>query len=189
MVSGPSIIQKQGHIKLPVDDTASIGFGLQEHFIIGYQNSPDFYYYKYKSGSFKLIWQKTIPESHIYACFKYISQGGEIFLQSHYDKVYLYDQELRHIRTLPAPGVMFGLLHGGPYAVVPNRASPGVPIKLSVVSSSDLDNTHHHLDVPPEGAYDWGRSLFACGHEESGVAVIARNQTFVDLYNPAGELY
>ena len=76
----------------------------------------------------------------------------------------------------------------GQYAVVTNHASPCVPIKLSVVSLSDLANTHHHLDVP-EGAYDRTDRLYACGHEKSGVAVTAWNKPFVDLYDPAGELY
>ena len=182
-------MQKQGHIKLPVHCTAHLGFGLQENFVIGDDNSPDLYYYKYKSGSFKLVWQKTVPENQVFDCWKYISPRGEIFLQCDYDSVSLYDQELRHIRTLPAPGEVSGLLHGGQYAVVTNHASPGVRIKLSVVSLSDLENTHHRLDVPSEGAYDRDDYLCACGHGESGVAVIARTKPFVDLFDTAGELH
>ena len=84
---------------------------------------------------------------------------------------------------------MIGLLHGGRYAVVDNYASPGVPIKLSVVSALDLGNIHHHLDVPPEREYDRDDQLVACGHEESGVAVWIRQRPFIDIYNPEGKLY
>ena len=189
LISGSLTLQKLGHIILPVRGAANLSFGLQEDFIGGFQNSPDFYYYKYQSGSFRLIWQKQIPENLKFSCLKHRLPSGDIFLQLYHSEASLYDQQLRPIRTLHAPGGMIGLLHGGRYAVVTNHASPGVPIKLSVVSASDLGSRHHRLDVPPEGEYDRDNHLFACGHEESGVAVTAFEKPFVDIYDPAGELY
>ena len=168
LVSGPLTLQKIGHITLPVRGEASPGFGLQGDFIVGFANSPDFFYYKYELQSFKLIWQKPILENMQFSDFKYTSPSGEIFLQSHTDEVCLYDQNLRIMKKLRAPGSMIGLLHGGRYAVVDNCESPGVPMKLSVVSALDLGNTHHHLNVPPEGEYDTSEVVHACGHEESG---------------------
>ena len=189
LVSGPLTLQKLGHIILAVRGVAFLDFGLQEDFIVGFLNSPDFYYYKYQSGSFRLIWQKQIPENLKFNCWKYTLPSGDIFLQLFLNKASLYDQQLRPIRTLHVPGIMIGVLHGGRYAVVKNNASPGVLIKLSVVSASDLGSTHHRLDVPPEGEYDRDDILKACGREESGVAVTVWNKPFVDIYDPAGELY
>ena len=203
LVSGLLTLQKLGHITLPDHGAASLGFGLQGDFITGFVNSPDLFYYKYTSGSFELMWKKSIKASflkHLFTnvrhyreqnfnCIKYASPSGEIFLQTQGDEVWLYDQNLSLMRKLHAPGWMIGLLHGGRYAVVTNHASPGVPIKLSVVSVLNLGNIHHRVDVPPEGEYDRGNRLRACGHEESGVAVTVRYKPFVDLFNREGELY
>ena len=166
----------------------SLGFGLQGDFIISFKDSPDLFYYKFISESFKLIWKKPIPGNLNFNCWKYTSPSGEIFLKYRIEEICLYDQNLNLIRKLRAPGMMIGLLHGGRYAVVTNHASSGVPIKLSVVSALDLGNIHHHLDVPPEGEYDRDDWLLACGHEESGVAVTVHNKPYVDLYNREGEL-
>ena len=166
----------------------SLLFGLQGDFIVGFKDSPDLFYYKFKSESFKLIWQRPIPGNQDFDCYKYTSPSGQTFLQTYSNEVCLYDQNLSLIRKLHAPGTMIGLLHGGRYVVVTNHASPGVPIKLSVVSALDLGSIHHHLDVPPEGEYDRDDGLVACGHEESGVAVTVLNKPYVDLYNREGEL-
>ena len=169
--------------------TASLGFGLQGDFIVGFEKSPVLFYYKHQTENFEVIWNKTVAKNLTYNCLKYASPSGEIFLQRYTIKVCLHDQQLSLIRKLHAPGTMIGLLHGGRYAVVNNEASPGVLVKLSVVPALDLGSVHHHLDVPPEGECDRGDELHACGHEESGVAVVVLEKPFVDLYNPEGELY
>ena len=187
MVSGPLAIQKLGHITLPVHGVRNLGFGLQGDFIVGYKDNPDLFYHEFKSESFKLIWQKTIPQNQKFNSRKYTIPSEAIFLQINPDEVCLYDPDLSFISKVRAPGFMIGLLHGGRYAVVDNKASPGAPIKLSVVSILDLGSIHHHLDVPPKGQYGRDDVLIACGHEESGVAVTVLMKPFVDIYND-GEL-
>ena len=167
----------------------SFGYSPQDIFVLSYVNSDYLYYYKYKSMAFKLIWKKPIPENEKFYSRSFISSKGEIFLQSFYDYVRVYDQELRLIRTLPAPGMIHGILHGGQYAVVDNLASHFVSKKLSVVSTLNLGKTHHHLDVPPGGVYDRNDMLGACGHHESRVAVVSSKKPYVDIYDQAGELY
>jgi hypothetical protein len=183
-------LRKLGHITLPVTGEAYWMYGEQANFLVGFKDSPHFYYYEYESGTFNLVWQKLIPKQVKFDCWKYMSPRGEFYLQTNTNKVCLFDHELHLIRTLSSPGGMRCLLPGGERAMIDNYCSPSAQtdgLRLSISPATDLHRTHYPLEVPAEGPYAKVDPVRACGLDDGRVAVVVREKPFCDLYDASGE--
>ena len=175
-------------ISLTDRDYAALTFGPTK-FIVGYRNNPDFFYYKFDSDKYQLIWQKIIPDGLVFNAYR-LSLSNDIYMQRPAGEVCQFSEELQLMRTLPSPGYMIGLLPDGRNAVVSNEASPSTKtegVRLSVVPVSNLHAPRYHLATPDAGAYSREEELYACGRQDGRITVIARNQPFADFYDVAGK--